>query len=184
MSIILFVVWTILIQTVDVRQAGQTRTEIGFAAFNEWFHQLTGVYMLFYTVTDWLGLVPICVCLLFGMADLFSGILIVLPLYPKTVGGYVYAVNLWMYTKTAAYNRMVYWFLFLMLVVLGIWEVYQAQRKKEYKKWTACSVILSFITVVYLILARETYAAATAFLLLAIKGILVFRSMKLMCMGK
>ena len=64
--IVLFVVWTVLIQTVDVQKIGETGTEVGFATFNGWFHQLTGVHMLIYTITDWLGLVPIFICLVFG----------------------------------------------------------------------------------------------------------------------
>ena len=35
---VLFIVWTILIQTVDVQPAGETGTEVGLAAFNCWFH--------------------------------------------------------------------------------------------------------------------------------------------------
>ena len=61
-----FVLWTALIQRVDVRPVGQNGTNIGFAAFNLWFHKLTGVHMAIYTLTDWLGLVPIAVCLGFG----------------------------------------------------------------------------------------------------------------------
>ncbi len=61
-----FIVWTILIQRVDVRAAGQNGTNIGFAAFNLWFHRTTGVHMTLYTVTDWLGLVPVAVCLCMG----------------------------------------------------------------------------------------------------------------------
>ena len=61
-----FALWTVLIQCVDVQAVGQNGTKIGFAAFNVWFHQLTGVHMTIYTVTDWLGLVPIFICLCFG----------------------------------------------------------------------------------------------------------------------
>ena len=61
-----FVLWTILIRTVDVQAAGPQGTRVGFAAFNVWFHRLTGVHMKLYTVTDWLGLVPILICLCFG----------------------------------------------------------------------------------------------------------------------
>ena len=61
-----FVLWTILIQSVDVQPLGQNGTDIGFAALNCWFHRLCGVHMTIYTVTDWLGLVPIAVCLYFG----------------------------------------------------------------------------------------------------------------------
>lgn len=61
-----FVLWTILIQCVDVQPLGQNGTNIGFAALNCRFHRLCGVHMTIYTVTDWLGLVPIAVCLCFG----------------------------------------------------------------------------------------------------------------------
>ena len=62
-----FVVWTVLIQTVDVQPVGVNGTTIGLASINTWFHKLTGVHMLVYTITDWLGLVPIFICLLFGI---------------------------------------------------------------------------------------------------------------------
>ena len=61
-----FLIWTILIQTVDVQPVGQNGTNIGFAAVNVWFFRLTGVHMAIYTVTDWLGLAPILICILFG----------------------------------------------------------------------------------------------------------------------
>lgn len=64
--IALFAVWTWLILFVDVRPAGESGTTIGFATFNCWFHQLTGVHMGIYILTDWLGLIPLCVCLLFA----------------------------------------------------------------------------------------------------------------------
>ena len=61
-----FIVWTVLILLVDVQPLGQNGTNIGFATFNLWFHHLTGVHMSIYTITDWLGLVPIFVCMFFG----------------------------------------------------------------------------------------------------------------------
>lgn len=63
-----FAVWTFLIQTVDVQPIGPNGSSVGFAALNGWFHQLTGVRWMLYTLTDWLGLVPICVCLIFAGA--------------------------------------------------------------------------------------------------------------------
>ena len=69
-----FVLWTVLIRKVDVQPAGPDGTEIGFAAFNVWFHRMTGVHMLIYTITDWLGLVPAGVCLGFGTAGIIQSI--------------------------------------------------------------------------------------------------------------
>ena len=68
--ILAFVLWTLLIQTVDVQRVGVNGTNVGFAAANTWFHRLTGVHMGLYTVTDWLGLVPIAVCMGFGILGL------------------------------------------------------------------------------------------------------------------
>ena len=61
-----FALWTLLVQTVDVRAVGPQGTSVGFATINVWVHDLFGVHMAIYTVTDWLGLVPILVCLGFG----------------------------------------------------------------------------------------------------------------------
>ena len=62
----LFAVWTVLVQTVDVQPVGPMGTAVGFAALNSWFHELTGVHMQLYVLTDWLGLVPVMICILFG----------------------------------------------------------------------------------------------------------------------
>ena len=62
----MFAVWTALIQSVDVQPLGQNGTSIGFATFNCWFHHFTGVNMAIYTITDWMGLIPLVVCLIFA----------------------------------------------------------------------------------------------------------------------
>ena len=65
-----FALWTVLIRHIDVQNAGPNGTAVGFAAVNVWFHRLTGVHMLIYTITDWLGLVPIIICMCFGVLGL------------------------------------------------------------------------------------------------------------------
>ncbi len=64
--IVLFLMWTVMIQKIDVQPVGPKMTYVGFAKFNSWFHELTGVHMALYTLTDWLGLIPVAVCLIFG----------------------------------------------------------------------------------------------------------------------
>ena len=61
-----FVIWTLLIQAVDVQPLGVNGTNIGFATINCWFHRLTGVHMVIYTITDWLGIIPVFICIIFG----------------------------------------------------------------------------------------------------------------------
>ncbi|MEE1038489.1 MAG: phosphatase PAP2 family protein [Eubacterium sp.] len=64
--ILLFIIWTAMIKNIDVQPVGPQMTYVGFAKFNSWFHDLTGVHMELYTLTDWLGIVPVAVCLIFG----------------------------------------------------------------------------------------------------------------------
>ena len=119
--------------------------------------------------------------LLFGMADLFSLLLIVLPLYPKTVNGYIYSVSLSAYTEAAVLNRMAYWIMFLGLILTGIIKILFIHRNIAEKKQdavTACSMVLSTLTVLLLALAGETYAVAMVFLLLLVKGALLIKTMK------
>lgn len=73
--LLLFALWTMLIQCVDVQAVGPDGTKVGFADWNVRFHNLTGVHMTLYTVTDWLGLVPILICVSFGTIGLRQWIL-------------------------------------------------------------------------------------------------------------
>ena len=70
--IVFFVIWTIIIKIIDVQPIGVNGTNIGFATINSWFHSLTGVNMTLYTITDWLGLVPIFICMIFGFMGLIQ----------------------------------------------------------------------------------------------------------------
>ena len=65
--IISFVIWTMLIQIIDVQQIGVNGPNIGFATLNMWFNSTMCVNMTLYTITDWLGLVPIFICMIFGL---------------------------------------------------------------------------------------------------------------------
>ena len=64
--IMLFIVWTFAVVSVDVKPVGVNGTSVGFATLNTWFHNLTEVNMTLYNITDWAGLVPIFICMFFG----------------------------------------------------------------------------------------------------------------------
>ena len=68
--ITLFIIWTLAVVSVDVKPVGVNGTSVGFATLNTWFHNLTGVNMTLYNVTDWAGLVPIFICMFFGLVGL------------------------------------------------------------------------------------------------------------------
>ena len=54
-----FALWTIAISLIDVQAIGPQGSTVGFATLNSMVHMLTGVHMQLYTITDWLGLVPV-----------------------------------------------------------------------------------------------------------------------------
>ena len=72
--LILFAIWTIAVQTIDVKPIGVDNTSIGFSSINSWFHSLTGVNMALYNITDWLGLVPVVMCMVFALVGVIQAI--------------------------------------------------------------------------------------------------------------
>ena len=65
-----FGLWTLAVSRVDVQPIGPEGSRVGLAALNGAFHRLTGVHMGLYTLTDWLGLVPLAVALGFALQGL------------------------------------------------------------------------------------------------------------------
>ena len=57
--LVAFLLWTVAIQFVDMQEIGPRESTVGFATINRFVHTLTGVHMYLYTITDWLGLVPL-----------------------------------------------------------------------------------------------------------------------------
>lgn len=53
-----FALWTVAVCLVDVRPIGPNGSSVGFAALNGAVHAVLGVCWPLYTITDWLGLVP------------------------------------------------------------------------------------------------------------------------------
>lgn len=70
----LFILWTILISIIDLKAIGPNNSTVGLATLNNAFHNLTGVNLLLYNITDWLGLVPIIFVLGFGFLGLVQWI--------------------------------------------------------------------------------------------------------------
>lgn len=65
-----FFVWTVLVCMVDVQPIGLQGSSVGFASINGFVHQLTGVHMTLYTLTDWLSIVPLGVIICFALMGL------------------------------------------------------------------------------------------------------------------
>ena len=65
--ILLALIFTILVKVVDVKTIGVNETNIGFATLNQFVFKTTGVNMIWYHITDWLGLVPVFMAIVYGI---------------------------------------------------------------------------------------------------------------------
>ena len=69
-----FLLWTVALLFVDVQAIGPLESAVGFATINQFVHNLTGVHMSLYTITDWLGLVPLGFVMGFALLGLIQWI--------------------------------------------------------------------------------------------------------------
>ena len=69
-----FLSCTIAIQFVDVQAIGPQEASVGFATINQFVHNFTGVHMSLYTITDWLGLIPLAFVMGFALLGLIQWI--------------------------------------------------------------------------------------------------------------
>ena len=65
-----FVFWTVLVCFADVQPIGPLESSVGLAGLNGFLHQLTGVHIMLYTLTDQLSLIPLLLVLSFGLLGL------------------------------------------------------------------------------------------------------------------
>lgn len=116
--------------------------------------------------------------LLFGMVDLMTIFLVILPLYPKPVDGYIYSTGLLSYHEVSAFNMIVYWSLYSLLILLGIAKLLLSCLKieKPQKPITYISIACAAFGVLFLGAAKEPYALMVLFLLLLVKLVLFFKS--------
>lgn len=115
--------------------------------------------------------------LLFGMVDVCSFLLVALPLYPNSMDGYIYSVNLLNYTQGAEIIRVFCWVVFVLLIAIGIVKILllQCDAQKGQRILTGCSICLGVFSVLFLAITRQAYATMVIFLLLVIKTILLLR---------
>jgi len=118
--------------------------------------------------------------LLFGLTDLFALALIVLPLYPETVDGYIYSVNLLAYNEISSRNLLVYWGMFLLMIGFGVIKLFLLpfRPEKNTRLLSDFSTGLSIAALLFFSLAREAYAAALMVVMLTVKIILLLKYLK------
>ncbi len=115
-----------------------------------------------------------------GIIDLLAVLLIVLPLYPNEIDGFVFSVPLFDYTQISEVNLCAYWFIVVSMIIAGIVKVVVSKFKSEKKNefLTGLSLIINALAVLFFSFTREPYAASIAFLIFIIKGILFLKYLK------
>lgn len=96
----LFLALILLLKTVDVRPIGPNGSSVGLAACNQFWFELTGVHLLWYQITDWLGVAAVLTALGFavlGLVQLVTGRSL------RKVDGSLYALGLLYLLVIAAY---------------------------------------------------------------------------------
>lgn len=66
----LFAVLTAAIKTVDVKAIGPEGSAVGLATVNQFMFQLFGVHLIWYDITDWLGVAAILIAFCFAVLGL------------------------------------------------------------------------------------------------------------------
>lgn len=70
----LFCVFTATVKTVDVKAIGPAGTAVGFARLNEFAFDLFGENLVFYYITDWLGVAAVAIAFGFAAFGLYLAI--------------------------------------------------------------------------------------------------------------
>lgn len=70
--LLLAITFTILVKVVDVKQIGVNNSSIGFATLNQFIFETTGVNMIWYHITDWLGLIPVFMVIVYAFIGLIQ----------------------------------------------------------------------------------------------------------------
>lgn len=70
--LLIAITFTILVKEVDVKQIGVNNSSIGFATLNQFIFETTGVNMIWYHITDWLGLIPVFMAIVYAFIGLIQ----------------------------------------------------------------------------------------------------------------
>lgn len=111
------------------------------------------------------------------LLDIASVLFLVLPLYGKPSGDYVYHVNLLANTHEPNMSAFLHWGIFSSLIALGIFRLACVYFKKEglFRIASPASLAVGAGAICLFAAAREPYATILLFLLFGIKLLLLWK---------
>ena len=69
---ILFTIWTVMVKFVDSKPIGPLSSYVGFSSINEYIRIAVGENLTLYIITDWLSIIPLCICFAYFIIGLFQ----------------------------------------------------------------------------------------------------------------
>lgn len=65
--ILIAIGFTFLVRIIDVKEIGIDSTKVGFATINKFIFDTIGVNMIWYYITDWLGIIPVLIAVIYAL---------------------------------------------------------------------------------------------------------------------
>ena len=115
--------------------------------------------------------------LMYGLLDLCIAMLLFLPLFAEKADGAVQSVSLIALGGIQLYLKVAYFVVVVATIVLGVvtLALQNVQAMAWAKSKTVLSLVLGAILVLLLIISSQPYAAVFAFVLLAIKALMLIK---------
>ena len=115
--------------------------------------------------------------LMYGLLDLCIAMLLFLPLFAEKADGAVQSVSLIALGGVQPYLKIAYLAVVIAMIVMGIMTLalQNVQAMAWVKSKTVLSLVLGAILVLLLIISSQPYAAVFAFVLLAIKALMLIK---------
>lgn len=114
--------------------------------------------------------------MLIGIIDMFTLMLIALPIYPQHIKGHILSVNLLSYSEIHSSIYKIYWLIYITLIAIGMIKIAVSKLKIERinRVLTKLSIGVSVMAVLLLAITREAYAVVMIFILLLVKITLIY----------
>ena len=116
-----------------------------------------------------------------GLIDVMAIAFIILPLYGNPVDGKIYSVSLFSFAAVATGIRAIYWFIFILIITTGIFELLCTHLGKD--RWNVVGerivFFLSIIAILFFAVVKEPYVITLLFLLFLAKLFLLIKQKSL-----